>query len=106
MRDLKVRWLISNDAVVLANSASTYPGAVADVGDLRLSLRRTNREKANKWRLYMEIRTHKEYGVEEELKRGVCVAEFEGSLTQEEAINKANQYLLMFIGGLVSTIME
>lgn len=77
------------------------PGTVADVGDVRLTIGRTERKKNNKWRLYMGIRTRKKNGVDDDLKRDVCVAEFRGDLTLGEVQEKVSDYFLDFISGIV-----
>lgn len=70
------------------------PGTVADVGDVRLTLGRTDRKKNNRWRLYLEIRIRKEYGVGDDLKRAVCVAEFDGALSLAQAQQQASDYFV------------
>ena len=77
------------------------PGTVADVGDVRLTIGRTERKKNNKWRLYMEIRVHKKNGIADDLRRGVCVAEFQGDLTLGEVQEKVSDYFLDFASGIV-----
>ncbi len=82
------------------------PGTVADIGNIRLYLRKTNREKNNKWRLYISIRTCKEDGVEDSLKREVAVAEFRGNLDLKEAQEKANKYLENFLFGILAEFAQ
>ena len=77
------------------------PGTVADIGNIRLTLKKTDRIKNNKWRLLMEVRTRKEHGVTDDLKRGVAVAEFNGKLTLSEAQAKANEYFVEFLAGII-----
>lgn len=77
-------------------------GTVADIGNIRLTLDKTDRMKNNKWRLYMEIRTRKEHGIKDALKRGVAVAEFDGKLTLNEAQKKATEYLTDFLVGIIN----
>lgn len=77
------------------------PGHVADVGNIRLILRQTERSTNNKWRLYMEIRTCKEHGVPDDLKRGVVVAEYSGKLTLDEVHKAVDSYYLDFVEGLI-----
>lgn len=74
----------------------------ADVGDIRLSLKQTHRETNNKWRLYLSIRTHKANGVAEDLKHGICVAEYGCKLSQEQAIQKAEEYVAAFVVSIIS----
>lgn len=80
------------------------PGTMADIGMIRLELRRTERKKNNKWSVYMCIRTCSRYGVEDSLKRGVCVARFPGTLSLKEVQEYTRQYLseffLYFLAGL------
>ena len=82
------------------------PGTVADIGDIRFYLRRTNREKNNKWRLYISIRTHKEDGVADSLKRELAVAEFGGNLDLKEAQEKSNKYLENFLFGIFAEFAQ
>lgn len=72
------------------------PGTMADIGMIRLELKRTNREKNNKWCVYMCIRTYSRYGAEDDLKRGVCVARFPGKLSLKEVQEYTRQYLSEF----------
>lgn len=76
-------------------------GTVADVGNIRLTLKKTDRMKNNKWRLYMEVRIRKEHGIKDDLKREVAVAEFDGNISLSEAQEKANEYLADFIGSIL-----
>ena len=76
-------------------------GTVADIGNIRLRLEKTDRMKNNKWRLYMFIRTRKEHGIKDDLKRAVAVAEFDGKITLNEAQEKATEYLIDFLAGMI-----
>lgn len=76
-------------------------GTVADVGNIRLTLKKTDRIKNNKWRLYMEVRIRKEHGIKDDLKREVAVAEFDGNISLSEAQEKTNEYLADFIGSIL-----
>lgn len=78
------------------------PGTVADIGNIRLHIRATERKRDNRWKLYMSIRTRKRDGVKDDLKREVCVAEFERSLSLKEVQRKTEAYLQNFIEALVS----
>ncbi len=78
------------------------PGTVADIGNIRLYIRVTERKRDNKWKLYMSIRTRKNDGVKDDLKREVCIAEWERSLSLKEVQHKAEAYLQNFIEALVS----
>lgn len=80
------------------------PGTVADIGDIRLYLRMTDRAKNNKWRLYMSIRTRPRNGVEHLLKREVCVAQWDATLTLAEVQYKATAYLCDFLAGIIKEI--
>lgn len=78
------------------NHSCYEPGTMVDIGMIRLELKRTKREKNNKWRVYMCIRTHSRYGVEDGLKRGVCVASFPGKFSLKEAQEYTRLYLSEF----------
>lgn len=78
------------------------PGTVADIGNIRLYIRVTERQKNNKWRLYMAIRTRKENGVKDNLKREVLVAEWDRSYSLREVQGKTERYLRKFITDLVA----
>lgn len=80
------------------------PGTVADVGDVRLTLGRTHRERNNKWRLYLEVRTRKKHGVADDLKRGVCVAQFDGNLSLDQVQEKAAEYFVGFVLSMASAL--
>ena len=77
-------------------------GTVADIGLIRLTLEKTDRMKNNKWRLYLGVRTRKEHGIKDDLKRDVAVAEFNGKLTLNEAQEKATEYLADFLVGIIN----
>ena len=76
-------------------------GTVADIGNIRLRLEKTDRMKNNKWRLYMFVRIRKEHGIKDDLKRAVAVAEFSGKITLSEAQEKATEYLTDFLAGII-----
>ncbi len=76
-------------------------GTVADVGDVRIKITKTDRVKSNKWRVCLSNRTHKEDGVGNSLKREVCVAQYSDSLTLEEVQEKATEYLRDFVFGIL-----
>ena len=80
-------------------------GTVADFGNVRLTLGKTDREKNNKWRLYMEIRIKKEDGIKDDLKRGVAVAEYNAELTLEEVHEKVANYFIKFVAGILDSIV-
>lgn len=82
------------------------PGTVADVGNIRLCIRKTRRQQNNKWRLYVAVRTRKQDGVSEDLKREVCVAQWDGRLTQNEAKDRATRYFCKFILDLAKATMD
>ncbi|KZL88508.1 hypothetical protein [Clostridium magnum] len=81
------------------------PGTVADQGDIRLKLSQPERYVqgegrkvvCNTWKLYLSIRTYKENGVREDLKRAVVVAVFKECNSLEEAQNRAEKWLKAFI---------
>lgn len=77
------------------------PGTVADVGDLRVRIRKTERKSGNQWRIYTEWRTHEKDGVKEELKREICVAAYSGKLSLEEIQQKATEYVKNFVFGIL-----
>lgn len=77
-------------------------GTVADVGDVRIAIRKTDRETNNKWRVYLSNRTYKENGVKDSLKREICVAQYSGLLTLEEVQEKAGEYLEDFAFGILA----
>ena len=77
------------------------PGTVADIGGIRLILKRTQRKKNNKWTLFMCMRTFKTDGVTDDLTRELHVATFDGHMSLSEAQCKANEYFKNFITGLV-----
>lgn len=76
-------------------------GTVADIGDIRITIKYTDRKRNNKWRLYMGVRTRKINGVADDLKRDVCVAEFSGSLSLEQVQKRTNDYLEYFLKGIL-----
>lgn len=67
-----------------SNDSRFRPGAVADIGNsMRLTLRQKYvnggsgaRIPSNEYRLYFQMRTHKLYGVKDDLKYENCVAVF------------------------------
>ena len=86
------------------NDARFAQGTVADIGFIRLTLQKTDREKNNKWKLYMEIRVFEEHGVSRStLKRGVTVAEFDGELTLSDVQDKAEEYFNEFLIGIIGS---
>lgn len=95
---VKIPWYVTD--------ARFKPGTVADVGDIRLELRKTDRAKNNKWRLYLYVRVNKEHGIKDDLKRGVAVAEFDGKLSLEQAQAKADEYMKDFVLGLVASTVN
>lgn len=76
-------------------------GTVADIGNIRLKLEKTDRMKNNKWRLYMLVRIRKEHGIKDDLKRGVAVAEFDGKISLSEAQEKTTEYLTDFLASII-----
>lgn len=91
---MKIYWYIDDPRFA--------PGTVADVGNIRLHIRATDRMKNNKWKLYMSIRTRRRDGVIDDLKREVCVAEWERRLSLKEVQFKAENYLRVFVEDLIS----
>lgn len=81
-------------------------GTVADIGNIRLKLEKTDRTKNNKWRLYMFVRIQKEHGIKDDLKRAVAVAEFNGKITLSEAQEKATEYLTDFLVGIIDDVVS
>lgn len=77
-------------------------GTVADIGNIRLYLRVTDRARNNKWKLYLSIRTRKKDNIPDDLKREVCVAQWDRSLSLKEVQHKAEIYLSDFITALVA----
>ena len=75
------------------------PGTVAEIGEaFRLELVKTKRKNTtNYWRLYLSVRTHNKHGVKDDLKRGVCVAQFNGSLTLDEVHEEVYKYMDFFL---------
>lgn len=84
------------------HDARFEPGRVADIGNIRLYIRMTERAKNNKWRLYMSIRTRKIHGVSDDLKRDVLVAQWDRSLSLKEVQYRAEKYLNGFIEDLIA----
>lgn len=78
------------------------PGTVADVGNVRIYLRKTDRKSNNKWRIYIAVRTRKGHGVPDSLKREVAVAQFSDAFTLEEAQHLAEAYLADFLGPILA----
>ena len=78
------------------------PGTVADIGNIRLYIRVTDRAKNNKWKLYLSIRTRKKDGVRDNLKYAVCVAQWDRRLSLKEVQHRAEIYLHGFIEDLVA----
>jgi hypothetical protein len=75
-------------------------GTVADIGySLRIVLDKI--DSPNEYRLYMLIRTSKEDGVKEDLKRGVLVAKLK-KCTLEEAQNKTREYMTRWTLGIIN----
>lgn len=87
-----------------ANNRPLYPGSHADIGDFRLSSKQTKRTSTNKWQLYLEIRTHIESGLNDDLKRRCCVAEFPGALTLDQVEQEACSCLLGFLSDVVAAL--
>lgn len=82
-------------------------GTVADIGhSFRLELRRTKKETNNKWRLYLSVRVTEENGVRNDLKRGVVVAEYKGTLSLEEAQEEARKYIERFVLDIVGNLVS
>lgn len=77
-------------------------GTVADVGDVRIEIRKTDRKTNNKWRVYLSNRTNKKNGVKDDLKREICVAQYSGLLTLEEVQEKTEKYLEDFAFGILA----
>ncbi len=82
------------------------PGTVADIGNIRIKLERTDRAKNNKYRLYMMIRTRKEDGIKDDLKRGVAVAQFSGKMTLQEVQEETKAYLISFLGSVINDFVN
>ena len=81
-----------------------YPmGTLAYAGDLCFVIKRS-KTQTPKWRVYLEICTHKEFGVKDDIKRGVLVAEYPGTLTLESVHLKVEEYLLVFVGRILQDI--
>ncbi len=78
------------------------PGTVADVGNVRITIRKTKRKTNNKWRIYMAVRTLKQHGVPNGLKRDVTVAQFSSEFTLGQAQLIAEAYLADFLGSILS----
>lgn len=91
---MKIYWYMSDPRF--------EPGTVADIGNIRLYLRVTDRAKNNKWRLYLSIRTRKKDGVCDDLKQNICVAQWDRSLSLREVQHKAEIYFHDFIEALVA----
>lgn len=91
--NVKIPWYV--------NDPRFKAGTVADVGNIRLELKKTERAQNNKWRLYLHVRIRKEHGIKDDLKREVAVAEFDGNLTLEQVQEKADEYLNDFIMSIV-----
>lgn len=81
------------------------PGTVADIGNIRLVLKRRNQQNNNNWRLYMHIRTKEAGGVREALKKEVAVAEYDGKLSLSEAQEAVRQYFQEFVEGIVGACL-
>lgn len=97
------------------NHPAYESGTMADIGMIRLELRQTWRRvnderRIHKWCVYMCIRTFERYGVEGDLKRGVCVARFPGKLSLKEVQEYTRQYLseffLYFLADLKGEVTE
>ena len=75
------------------------PGTVADQGRIRIILSQGEGRDAKLgiWKLKVAIRTYKEDGFEDGLKRPVKVAEFKGCYSLKEAQHKAEEWLENFI---------
>lgn len=83
------------------------PGTVADIGDsIRLRLWQTEKRtpqgwtKSNEYRLYLEVRTHKEDGADDDLKRGVKVAVFKKCKSLQDAQDRAEIWFTGWRDGL------
>lgn len=83
------------------------PGTVADIGDsIRLILRQIEKHTpqgwitSNEYRLYLSIRTHKEDGATDDLKRGVKVAVFKKCKSLQDAQDRADVWFAGWRGGL------
>ena len=81
-------------------------GTMADIGMIRLELKRTKRKTNNKWCLYMLIRTTERWGADDDLKRGVCVARFPAKWSLEEAQEGTRLYLAEYIMYLACDLEE
>lgn len=93
---------------VFWNQTSTplFPvGTVARVGDCRFFLRKSKTEYP-KWRLYLEICTREVFGVKDASKRGVVVAEYPGTLELKDVQQKAEEYMLIFIGRMIQDMND
>jgi len=86
----------------LQNDKRFKPGTVSDLKNIRLELKQIKRNGAeiNTWRLYLSIRTYKEDGIKNDLKRKVAVAEFKKCKSLKEAQYRAEKYYKNFINGL------
>lgn len=84
------------------------PGTVADIGSsIRLVLNQTEKYQNGKgwtgideYRLYLSLRTHKEDGAGDTLKRGVKVAVFKKCKSLKDAQDRANIWFSGWRGGL------
>ena len=73
------------------------PGTVSDVGhSFRLEL--SQHDDGKEYRLYLLIRTSKDDGVKDDLKRGVRVATFKNCITLNDAQDRANKWFNKWIG--------
>lgn len=85
------------------------PGTVADQGDIRIILKQPMKYVQgqgdtivpDRWRLKISIRTYKENGVKDSLKRPVTVAEFKKCESLKEAQKRAEEWLRVFRGSMV-----
>lgn len=84
------------------------PGTVADIGgSIRLVLNQAEKYqngkgwvRINEYRLYLSVRTRKEDGAGDTLKRGVKVAVFKNCKSLQEAQDRANIWFTGWRGGL------
>lgn len=85
------------------NDKRFEPGTVADHEYMRFILRQVEvkKKKVDKWRLYISIRTHKDDGVEDDLKRELKVAEFKNCESLKAAQNCAEEWLNKFKRGII-----
>lgn len=84
------------------------PGTVADIGgSIRLEIMQTEKYQSgqgwagtSEYRLYLSVRTHKEDGAGDTLKRGVKVAVFKKCKSLQDAQDRANIWFSRWRVGL------